>query len=64
MSILYNVRLLCREAGNQPEINRFVNENMIGLSILSIIIEIEECIIHEYYLQNLNLVMLIVNYIK
>jgi len=39
MSILYNVRLLCREAGNQSEINRFVNENMIGLSILSIIIE-------------------------
>jgi hypothetical protein len=39
MSILYNVSLLCREAGNQSEINRFVNENMIGLSILSILIE-------------------------
>jgi hypothetical protein len=29
MSILYNVRLLCRETGNQPEINRFVNENFV-----------------------------------
>ena len=36
MDIVYNVRLLYREAGNQPEMYRYVNEHLIGLSILKL----------------------------
>lgn len=36
MSILYNVRLLHRETGNQPEIYRYLNEILIGRSILKL----------------------------